>query len=902
MHQKIKTIFLVVFLFILMNSIVYFITKINQEDRVKTTLETHIDKLKTHYDIVLQHQKVIADAVYKTTVMQDGVVDIFSKASKTSDKKELTKLREELFNKLKIKYDIMKTKGILQYHFVFPNNVVFLRMHKPSKYDDDLSNIRLDFKNTNDIKKINRGLSPGKTTHAFRNIYPIYDKNENYIGALDIAFPSEVLQDSLTSISKIHTHFIINKHVFDFKSWYRDDMILKYQPSAENDEYFLTMTNQHTKNFCIDQLSKKIKSQKESIKKLMYKHETFALYYIDEDDVATVMSFLPIKDNITHKTIAWLVTYENDEFITRTIDTSFYIRLISFFIFLILCYFMYKILNQKEILNIQVNKKTKELKEFNLNLEQKVKDEVEKNMQTEVKYSTEIEKHLNKERYLRSIMATIADINRYLITEKALDKLLTIIVKRFIKQNYYEFCYIGLLEDKKLVKHYMSKEDEFTNKFIQIIKNLSEDKFSDCPIQNSIDKNHEVIINNINSYDMNKFYSESFKQAGFTSLVSFPIKKDASSDAVGVIVMFSSRDEGFYVEEISMLEELSGDIGFAINSFKQQEEIDNLHNKMIKNYEEGIFGFVNMIEQRDPYTAGHTTRVAEYSKMIAQKMGYEKKDIDNLYKASILHDIGKVSTPDSVLLKPSRLNSLEYQLIQEHVTVGYEMLKNIELYKDLAEIMHYHHERYDGNGYPLGLKGDEIPELSAIMSIADSFDAMTSTRIYKKGKSVEEALKEIESLKGIQFNPKIVDVALEVLKGIENDTNINQNPTTAIEIERLAYFYKDYLSGLYNENYLALLLNQKDFKLKYNYYYQVNIKDYVNYSVFKKAFEILSIELSENLHKLLSFKYKDNNILIISNDENEINNSIDRVKDRCKSLHYQINIDVSKIDINMLEL
>ncbi|MEA3371954.1 MAG: HD domain-containing protein [Campylobacterota bacterium] len=899
MSYKLRVLLLTASLFLSMNTVVYIITQINQEERVKTTLESHVDKIKTHYEIVLEHQKLIASAIHKTTVMQENAVDIFSKASKTSNKKERDDLRQQLYNLLKTKYEIMKTKGVLQYHFVFPDNTVFLRMHKPSKHSDDLSSVRFDFKNTNETKDIVRGLSPGKTAHAFRNIYPVYDKEKNYIGALDVAFPSEVLQDSLTSISNLHTHFIISKHVFDFKSWQRDDMQLKYQPSAEYNEYFLTMTKNHSIEGCITSLSKKIQSHAKSIKDNIVNEKEFSLFFMDEGK-ALVASFLPISHNITNQTIAWLVTYEEDKFITKTLQGSTYIRVSAFFLFLLLAYFMYRILNQKEILNLKVNSKTKELQLFNQNLEQKIKDEVDKNIQNELLHSDEITKHLNKERYLRTIMSTVSDINQYLITLNSLEELLQTTCERFAKQHYYKFCYIGLMENGILAENYFSAQDKFAEDFMEQVKVLGKEKFSKCPVKSCIDKNHEVIINDVTTYDIDNSYREWAKKSDFTSLVSFPLKKDSSSKPFGVLVVFSSREEGFEIEEISMLEELSGDIGFAINSFRQNEEISDLHTKMMQNYEETILGFVKMIEQRDPYTAGHTTRVAKYSKMIAKEMGYGQEDIDNLYRASILHDIGKISTPDSVLLKPSRLNPLEYELIQEHVSVGYEMLKSIEIYKDLAEIMHFHHEHYDGTGYPLGLQGDDIPELSAIMSVADAFDAMTSTRIYKKCKSVEDALEELIELKGAQFNPKIVDIALVVLKDVESDFTITQDPKTAIEVERLAYFYKDSLTGLYNENYLRLLLNQKNYKEHYNGCIFLEIRKYTNHQMLANVLKLISTRLLEHSHKLSAFRHEKDDIVLLLTNTKDITLIIKSIREEKILEEYGVELSSQNIDLDDL--
>ncbi|GAX87511.1 conserved hypothetical protein [Lebetimonas natsushimae] len=238
-------------------------------------------------------------------------------------------------------------------------------------------------------------------------------------------------------------------------------------------------------------------------------------------------------------------------------------------------------------------------------------------------------------------------------------------------------------------------------------------------------------------------------------------------------------------------------------------------------YEEVIYGLVDLVEQRDTYTAGHSKRVAEYSVMIAKEMGYDKNTLDLLYRAGMLHDIGKIVTPDSILLKPGKLDKIEFELIKEHVTIGYEFLKKIEIYKDIAEIIKYHHERYDGKGYTEGLKGDEIPILSAILAVADAFDAMTTNRIYKGRKDINTALKEIKELAGEQFHPKVAEAAQKALKNVKIK-NVSQVPKTKLELERFVYFFKDSLTGCYNQKYLEFVLSKNNDEF-FNYKYIVFI-------------------------------------------------------------------------------
>ena len=251
----------------------------------------------------------------------------------------------------------------------------------------------------------------------------------------------------------------------------------------------------------------------------------------------------------------------------------------------------------------------------------------------------------------------------------------------------------------------------------------------------------------------------------------------------------------------------------------------------IKDYEQHIFSLVNIIEKRDSYTAGHTQRVAKYSVLIAKEMGYNSEKVDDLYRACMLHDIGKISTPDSILLKPGKLTELEYEIIKEHVVVSYELLADVDIYRDIAEIVRHHHEHYDGSGYPQGLKGDEIPMLSQIMTVADAFDAMTTNRIYKTRKSVKTALIELDELSSKQFHAEVVKAAIVALEDIEIETNITQRPKSKIEKERFSYFYKDQVTGVYNKDYLEFVLaynNTEEFNI--NCIYIINLHDFNQYN------------------------------------------------------------------------
>mgnify|MGYP000035306007 CR=1 FL=1 len=316
------------------------------------------------------------------------------------------------------------------------------------------------------------------------------------------------------------------------------------------------------------------------------------------------------------------------------------------------------------------------------------------------------------------------------------------------------------------------------------------------------------------------------------------VSLDDSKDIIGgvfISVDMSSYLSKSYSHALSMIRNIAilWVLGLAAIIYGYKETSSAVKIKL-KNYEESVFNLVDIIEKRDSYTAGHTQRVAKYALLIADKLNVDSHSKDLLYRASMLHDIGKISTPDSILLKPSKLSELEYKIIQNHVTISYEILSKVSIYKDIAEIARHHHEYYDGSGYPQGLKGEQIPFLSQILTVADGFDAMTTDRIYKGRKSVSEAVIEISQLSGRQFNPVIVKAALGALSEVTTERKVSQLPESDLQHERFSYFYKDNVTHAYNQRYLELLLSKQKQELN-NYRYAMLIRVH-NFSQYNSEF------------------------------------------------------------------
>ena len=172
----------------------------------------------------------------------------------------------------------------------------------------------------------------------------------------------------------------------------------------------------------------------------------------------------------------------------------------------------------------------------------------------------------------------------------------------------------------------------------------------------------------------------------------------------------------------------------------------------------------SVVESRDPYTAGHQKRVAELSCAIAQEMGLDENHIEGLRMAGLIHDLGKISVPAEILSKPGKLWDIEFEIIMRHPESGYEILKKINFHWPVAPIVLQHHERYNGSGYPDGLKGRDCLIEARIISVADVVEAMASHRPYRPALGLDAALEEIAGKKNILYDPEIVDVCLKILK------------------------------------------------------------------------------------------------------------------------------------------
>jgi PAS domain S-box-containing protein/putative nucleotidyltransferase with HDIG domain len=248
----------------------------------------------------------------------------------------------------------------------------------------------------------------------------------------------------------------------------------------------------------------------------------------------------------------------------------------------------------------------------------------------------------------------------------------------------------------------------------------------------------------------------------------------ADPDRIRIVVVEQYRKDGSIVlmeNHLSfMRDEAQKPVGIISVSHditerkRVEEELQRTLESLRKSFAATIQVMVAAVESRDPYTAGHQIRSADLAHAIATEMGLPPEKIDGIRAAGAIHDIGKLSVPAEILSKPTKLSELEFGLIKEHARKGYEMLKDVESPWPLAEIVHQHHERMDGSGYPRQLKGDDILIEARILAVADVVEAMASHRPYRAGLGINAALDEIEKNKGTIYDKTVADACLRLFR------------------------------------------------------------------------------------------------------------------------------------------
>lgn len=254
-----------------------------------------------------------------------------------------------------------------------------------------------------------------------------------------------------------------------------------------------------------------------------------------------------------------------------------------------------------------------------------------------------------------------------------------------------------------------------------------------------------------------RFYKKADEKTGFVTKNVLCVPVLSKGEVTGVIQAINKKEGLFTKHDLELLKSLADQVAIAL-------ENASLHEELKRTFLEVVQSLAEAIEKRDPYTGGHTKRVVKYSLMIADQIGVSGDERDRLKIAALLHDVGKIGIDDSVLRKPARLDDKEFEKMREHPTIGADILGKIPQIKNIIPGILYHHEWYNGKGYPDGLSGNALPKIARIISIADTYDAMTTDRPYRKGLTHEFAISELKKFSGTQFDPEFVEVFLQAFE------------------------------------------------------------------------------------------------------------------------------------------
>ncbi len=283
-------------------------------------------------------------------------------------------------------------------------------------------------------------------------------------------------------------------------------------------------------------------------------------------------------------------------------------------------------------------------------------------------------------------------------------------------------------------------------------------------IARALETREPVFVPDVGAEVLTQAEADAIKDRGLVSLFYVPIVARAHSEAV-LIVGGPEVHPGFSEEQVALCRMLSAEIGYAIANARLYLAVESAARELRGAYDATLAGWSRALEMRDRETSGHTDRSAALAVELARRLGIEECDLDNVRRGALLHDIGKMAVPDSILHKPGPLDEAEWVVMRKHPEFAYELLRGIGFLSSALDIPYCHHERWDGAGYPRGLCGEDIPLCARIFSVIDVYDALTSERPYRSAWTQRQALEYISSQSGAQFDPQVVRVFLAHVDG-----------------------------------------------------------------------------------------------------------------------------------------
>jgi len=334
--------------------------------------------------------------------------------------------------------------------------------------------------------------------------------------------------------------------------------------------------------------------------------------------------------------------------------------------------------------------------------------------------------------------------------------------------------YVQIPADNPLVSFFMTPNNgAFARKEALVFSELD-------PLQN-----FEILVN---KKEKRAIHYEDIKKHMIYLRAALCIPSFYKKELIGILVLGDKLSgEPYLEEEINLFVTLANDVAMAVKNAELIQDLKVSFEREHQLFFQTSIALATAIDARDKYTHGHSERVSHYSLVIAKelidsgRMPFDREFMETVQLSALLHDVGKIGVRDDILLKPGKLTDAEFEIMKTHVTIGATIVKPVKGLTHLEDGILCHHERYDGKGYPSGLKGDEIPLIGRIVNVADSYDTITTARSYKAATPSKEAFAELKKCGGTQFDPEIVEVFYQAyLKG-----KLSKREYTSFDFSRL---------------------------------------------------------------------------------------------------------------------
>jgi HD-GYP domain-containing protein (c-di-GMP phosphodiesterase class II) len=363
--------------------------------------------------------------------------------------------------------------------------------------------------------------------------------------------------------------------------------------------------------------------------------------------------------------------------------------------------------------------------------------------------------HEQTERQVQRLLA-LSKIDLAITSNIALQPTLEVILSQVIEQLHVDAAAI--------LRH-----DPLTQELIPIVQSgfrsprtrLDSVRVGEGCAGRAISERRTVRIADLSKRNNNLRLAPGLSEEGFVSYIGVPLL--VKGEVQGVLEIFHrsplERDQEWH----DFLNSLAGQTAIAVDNASLFEGLRKSNLELSQAYDATIEGWSRALDLRDRETEGHTQRVTQLTMRLARRMRVPENELADMRRGALLHDIGKMGIPDSILLKPAALTDLEWEIMKQHPTYARDLLSPMENLRDALDIPYCHHEKWDGSGYPRGLKGEEIPQAARIFAVADVYDALTSDRPYRKGWSKTKAIKYIKEQSGQHFDPDVIKVFLETV-------------------------------------------------------------------------------------------------------------------------------------------